>query len=108
MPPKGLLNTDEIISLCGETQAVLGNAIEPGWKEVLDSIVDILESLKPKFFLKTNPAVPITNACKNDAAALKELAVAGNTAAIPDAIDKFKSDMEKLLGLAKMEGIIIT
>ena len=108
MPPKGLQNTDEIISLCNDTQAKLGDAIEADWKEVLDSVVEILEGMKPKFFLKTNPAVPVTNAIRKDAAALKELAEAGNAQGIPDAVEKLKGSMEKLLSAAKMEGIIIT
>jgi hypothetical protein len=108
MPPKGIINTDEIITMCDETQSVLGDAIEPGWKEVLSSVVEILEGMKPKFFLKTNPAVPITNAIKKDASALKEAAVAGDTQAIPGAVEQLKTSMEKLLKAGKMEGIIIT
>jgi len=108
MPPKGLQNTDEIIAFCNDTQNSLGDAIEADWKEVLDSVVGILESMKPKFFLKTNPAVPVTNAIRKDAAALKELTEAGNTQGIPDAVEKLKMSMEKLLKAAKMEGIIIT
>jgi hypothetical protein len=108
MPPKGLQNTDEIIALCNETQSTLGSAIDPGWKEVLDSVVEILEGMKPKFFLKTNPAVPITNALKKDAVALKETAETGNNGAFPEALEKLRTGMEKLLKAAKMEGIIIT
>ena len=108
MPPIGVQNTDEIIALCNETQSVLGSAIEPAWKEVLDSVVQILEGMKSKFFLKTNPAVPITNALKKEAVALKETAEAGNAGAFPEALEKFRTVMEKLLKAAKMEGIIIT
>ena len=108
MPAKGVQNTDEIIALCNETKSVLGSAIEPAWKEVLGSVVEILEGMKPMFFLKTNPAVPITNALKKEAAALKETAEAGNTGAFPEALEKFRAAMEKLLKAAKMEGIIIT
>jgi hypothetical protein len=108
MPPKGIQNTDEIINLCNETQTVLGNDLKAEWKEVLDSVTEILEGMKSKFFLKTNPAVPVTNAIRKDAAALKEAAEAGNHTDVPAALESLRSDMEKLLKSAKMEGIIIT
>lgn len=108
MPPKGLQNTDEIINLCNETQALLGSDLKAEWKEVLDSVVEILEGMKSKFFLKTNPAVPVTNAIRKDAAALKETAEAGNLTDVPAALESLRADMEKLLKSAKMEGIIIT
>lgn len=108
MPPKGIANTDEIIAMCNETQTVLGEVIEADWKEVLTSVVEILEGMKSKFFLKTNPAVPITNAIKKAATALKDAATAGDIAAIPGALEQLKSSMEKLLKAGKMEGIIIT
>ena len=108
MPPKGIMNTDEIIAMCNETQTVLGEVIEADWKEVLTSVVEILEGMKSKFFLKTNPAVPITNAIKKAATALKDAATAGDIAAIPGALEQLKSSMEKLLKAGKMEGIIIT
>ena len=108
MPPKGIQNTDEIITCCRDTEAILGSDIEADWKEVLESVVEILEGMKAKFFLKTNPAVPVTNAIKKSAASLKEAAEAGETAAIPSSLEKLRADMEKLLNAAKMEGIIIT
>ena len=108
MPPKGIANTDEIIAMCNETQTVLGEAIEAEWKEILTSVAEILEGMKSKFFLKTNPAVPITNTIKRDATAVKDAAAAGDTQAMPDALEQLKSSMEKLLKAGKMEGIIIT
>jgi hypothetical protein len=108
MPPKGLANTDEIIAICGEITNALGDAVEPAAKEVLDSIVEILEGMKPKFFLKTNPAVPVTNALKKAAAALKDTAEAGDSQAVPGAIEQLRTSMEKLLKAAKMDGIILT
>jgi len=108
MPPKGIMNTDEVIAMCNETQSVLGDAIKPEWTEVLTSVVEILEGMKSKFFLKTNPAVPITNAIKKAATALKDAAAAGDTGAIPGALDQLRTSMEKLLKAGKMEGIIIT
>jgi len=108
MPAKGVQNTDEIIALCNETQSALGSAIEPAWKEVLDSVVEILDGMKSKFFLKTNPAVPITNALKKDAVVMKEAAETGKADAFREALEGFRGSMEKLLKAAKMEGIIIT
>jgi hypothetical protein len=108
MPAKGVQNTDEIIALCNETQSILGSSIEPQWKEVLDSVVEILEGMKAKFFLKTNPAVPVTNVIKKEAVALKETAESGEAGAFPGALERFRAAMEKLLKAAKMEGIIIT
>ncbi len=108
MPAKGIQNTDEIIALCYDSQAALGDALKPEWKEVLDSVAEILESMKSKFFLKTNPAVPLTNVLKKSAVTLKEAADGGAVDSFGDALDKFRADMEKLLKSAKMEGIIIT
>lgn len=108
MAPKGIQNTDEVITLCNESQAALGSNLKQEWKEVLDSVVEILEGMKSKFFLKTNPAVPITNNLKKSAVALKEAADSGDAGTFQEALDKFRSNMEKLLKAGKMEGIIIT
>lgn len=118
MIAKGLQNAEEISTLCREIATLIGTEIKPAeinpaetildWKEVLESVADVLDNLKSKFFLKTNPAVPITNACKKDATAIKDLVVSKDLTRIPEALDKLKSDMEKLLKGAKMEGIIIT
>ncbi len=72
MLPKGIETANAIIEACQLTLAGLGST-DPEWKEVLQSIIEIMEDLKTKFFLKTNLAIPITNASRKDATELKSL-----------------------------------
>lgn len=108
MIPKGIQNADAIIQACKETLAGLDATANAQWREVLESVISVTEDLKGKFFLKTNLAVPVTNACRRDAAELQSLVAGGDLTGFPEALDKLRSDMEKLLKQAKMEGVIIT
>jgi len=67
-----------------------------------------MEDLKTKFFLKTNLAIPITNASRKDAIELQSLADKHDLSRFPEVLARFRDNMEKLLKQAKMDGVIIT
>ncbi len=108
MVPKGIENADAIIEASRQTLAGLDSTANPEWRECLESVISALEDMKTKFFLKTNLAIPITNACRRDAAELQSLAVGGDLARFSQVLDRLRGNMEKLLKQAKMEGVIIT
>lgn len=107
MIPKGIDNADTIIDACKLTIARLDEAEQEN-KEVLQSAIDILGDMKKKFFLKTNLAIPPTNACKKDAIELQSIVEGGDLTNFPELIARFRGNMEKLLKHAKMDGVIIT
>jgi len=107
MIAKGMENTNAIIEACQLTLASL-DSVDPESKEVLESIVEIMEGLKINFFLKTNLAIPITNACRKDATELQSLVQKRDLSCFPEVLTRFRGNMEKLLKQAKMEGVIIT
>ncbi len=107
MIPRGIENANAIIEVCQLTLAGLESA-DPEWKEVLQSVVEIMEDLKTNFFLKTNLAIPITNACLKDATELQSLVEKHDLSCFPEVLARFRGNMEKLLKQAKMEGVIIT
>jgi len=107
MIPKGIETTNAIIEACQLTLAGLDSA-DPEWKEVLQSVIEIMEDLKTKFFLKTNLAIPITNACLKDATELQSLVENHDLSGFPEALARFRGNMEKLLKQAKMDGLTIT
>ena len=107
MIPKGIENADAIIEACRLTLAGLVSA-EPEWKEVLQSVISAIEELKTKFFLKTNLSIPISNACRKDAAELQSLAEKQDLSDFPETLARFRGNIEKLLKQANMEGITIT
>ncbi len=107
MIPKGIENANAIIETCKLTLAGLDLA-EPEWEEILQSAIEIMEDLKTKFFLKTNLAIPITNASRKDATELKSLVEKRDLSCFPEVLARFRGNMEKLLKQAKMDGVIIT
>ena len=107
MIPKGIENADAIIEACKTTLAGL-NSAEPEWREVLDSAVAALEELKTVFFLKTNLAIPVTKACRKDAEELQAIVEKKDLSGFPETLARFRSNAEKLLKQANMEGITIT
>lgn len=107
MIPKGIENANATIEACKLTLVGLDSA-DPEWKEVLQSIIEIMEDLKTKFFLKTNLAIPITNTCLKDATELQSLVDKHNLSCFPEVLARFRGNMEKLLKQAKMDGLIIT
>ncbi len=114
MIPKGIENTEAIISACRQTVTALGSSselsssAETGWIDVLESVDKALEELKTKFFLKTNLAVPITNACLRDTKELEDLAGRGDLDPFPEVLERFRINVTKLLKNAQMDGITLT
>ena len=107
MIPKGIENANAIIEACQLTLTGLDSA-DPESKEVLQSVIEILEDLKTKFFLKTNLAIPITNASRKDAIELQSLVEKHDLSSFPEVLARFRGNMEKLLKEANMDGLIIT
>jgi len=107
MITKGIENANEIIEACKLALAGLDSA-DQEWREMLQSVIMIMEDLKTKFFLKTNLAVPITNACRKDAAELLSLVEKHDLPRFPEVLVRFRDNMEKLLKQAKMDGVILT
>jgi len=107
MIPKGIENANAIIEACKLTLAGL-DSTDPDWKEVLQSVIGIMEDLKTKFFLKTNLAIPITNASRKDATELQSLVEEHDLSRFPEVLARFRGNMEKLLKDAKMDGVIVT
>ena len=104
---KGIENANAIIETCKLTLAGL-DSTDPEWKEVLQSVIEIMEDMKTKFFLKTNLAIPITNASRKDATELQSLVEKHDLSCFPEVLARFRGNMEKLLKEAKMDGVIIT
>ncbi len=107
MVPKGIENANAIIEACKLTLAGLDSG-DTKWKEVLQSVIEVMEDMKTKFFLKTNLAIPITNASRKDATELQSLVEKHDLSRFPEVLARLRGNMEKLLKQAKMEGIIIT
>ncbi len=107
MVPKGIENADAVIEACKLTLAGL-DPVDPEWKELLQGIIKVMEDLKTKFFLKTNLAIPITNASRKDATELQSLVEKHDLSRFPEVLARLRGNIEKLIKQAKMEGIIIT
>ena len=107
MIPKGIENANAIIEACKLILAGLDSA-DLEWKEVLQSVIEIIEELKTKFFLKTNLAIPITNTCRKDIAELQSLVEKHNLSCFSEVLARLRGNMEKLLKQAEMDGLIIT
>ena len=108
MVPKGIENADAIIDASRQTLEALDPSANPEWTECLESVIDIMGDMKNKFFLKTNLAIPVTNACRKDAVELQSLAAKHDMDSFPKAVERFRGNMETLLKRAKMDGVIIT
>lgn len=108
MLPKGLQNADAIIEACNSTLAGLGDKAEPDWKETLGTVTSTMETLKSQFFLKTNLAIPVTNACLKAATEVQSLAAGEDLSGIPDALTRLQTSLDKLLKQGKMDGIALT
>jgi len=107
MIPKGIENADAIIASCKLIIKGLDSQ-EPEGKEVLQSVIDILEDMKKKFFLKTNLAIPTSNACKRDIIELQSIVEGADLSRFSEVMSRFRGNLEKLLKNAKMDGVIIT
>jgi hypothetical protein len=106
--PKGIENAEAVMEACRATLASAGSSQDEELRRTLESIVSAIEGLLGVFFLKTNPAIPVTRDCRRDAEELRGRAQAGQAAESKATLERLKTNMEKLLKAAKMEGVIIT
>ena len=107
MLAKGIENADAIIEACRLTLSGLGSA-DPEWEKVLQSVIEIMEDLKTRFFLKTNLAIPITNTCLKDAIELQSQVEKKDLSNFPDVLARFRTNMENLLKQSQMDGLTLT
>ena len=108
MLPKGLLNADAIIEVCKKTLQDLGEKAKPEWKETLNNTVATMEDMKGKFFVKTNFAIPVTNALLREVNGAQSVAASGDLSKMPEAIAKVKAGLDNLVQRGKMDGVSLT
>jgi hypothetical protein len=108
MQPKGLLNAEAIIEGCKKALLTLGDGAKPEWVETLNSTVSTLEDMQGKFFLKTNFAIPVTNALLKDLNGVQSIAMSGDLAGMAEAITRVKTGLENLVQRGKMDGVSLT
>jgi hypothetical protein len=108
MPPKGVENVEAIIKACQTTVEALNADEQPEWKAWLNSAIEVLDEMKGKFFLKTNPSIPVTNKCRKDAEELQAIASGGNSDEFEPVFKRFRENMDTLLKRSSMDGVIIT
>jgi len=108
MKPKGVENVEAIIAAYQKTVEALESDNDKAARDWLSSAIGVLGQMKDKFFLKTNPAVPVTNRCRKDAEELQAAATGGDKAKFAQAWEQLKKDMDDLLKRSSMEGVIIT
>lgn len=77
-------------------------------KAALSQLMGTMAEMKEKFFMKTNPSIPPTVACKKAVTALEETAGKGNWPGFGEAFATFQRDVEALVQKAKMEGTTLT
>lgn len=108
MLPRGLVNADAIVAACNKTLQVLGDKAKPEWVDTLKNTAAMMEDMKSKFFIKTNFAIPVTNALLKDVNGVQSIASSGDLAAITEAIARVKASLENLAQRGKMDGVSLT
>lgn len=105
-------NIEHTLAACQRVLATLdgaGGAVDPpATKTALSQMMDTLAEMKEKFFMKSNPSIPPTVACKRSVTALEELVSTGKWAGFGAAFATFQTDVEALVQKAKMEGTTLT
>ena len=108
MQPKGLQNADAIIETCKKTLTNLGAGAKPEWKTTLENTIATMEDMKGKFFIKTNFAIPVTNALLKNATEVQSLTVRGDASKYPDAFARLGESLQNLINRGKMDGVSLT
>jgi hypothetical protein len=108
MPPKGVDNVEAIIKACHTTIEALNTEEQSAWKAWLNSAIEVLDEMKGKFFLKTNPSIPVTNKCRKDTEELQAIATSGDFEGFEPVFKRFQENMDTLLKRSSMDGVIIT
>ena len=116
--PKGQENVDKLIEICRDMGTKFGSLSFDGnvdggnASEQMKGIIEGLEDISGKFFLKSNPSIPPTNACLKSAVALSEVLQAyeegKDSTGVQTALDNFLKSFESLAGKASMRSTVIT
>jgi hypothetical protein len=105
-------NLDAALAACQRVLDGLdgaGGGVDPtATKAALAHMMETMEEIKEKFFMKTNPSIPPTVTCKKSATQLEELVGKGDWVGFGSAYTKFQGDVKTLVEKAKMEGTTIT
>ncbi len=108
MIARGVQNADAIVKLMNKAISDLGGKAKPEWQAAMKSVVATFEDMKGKFFIKTNFAVPPTNAVLKDATELGTLAAKGDLTKFPEALTRLQSSVDNLVKRSKMDGVSLT
>jgi len=116
--PKGQENVDKMIETCRDMISTFGNMSFDGnvnaekATEQITGIVEGLQEISGKFFLKSNPSIPPTSACLKSAGALAEILRAyeegKDSTKVQVALDSFIKAFESLAQKASMRSTVIT
>jgi hypothetical protein len=101
-------NLEATLAACQRVLAALDGVDAAATKTTLVQMMETMTEIKEKFFMKTNPSIPPTVACKRGATQLEELVGKGDWTGFGAALTKFQSDVKNLVEKAKMEGTTIT
>jgi hypothetical protein len=111
MPAKGEENLKSTMDTCSRVLAGLDKVTTEGvsvWKSELEQIAKTLQGLEGKFFFKTNPSIPSSNACRKDAVQLEELQQKGDWSTFAATLPRFRQNVETMVKKAEMPGTVLT
>jgi hypothetical protein len=105
-------NLEATLAACQRVLAALdgaaGEVDRAATKASMVQMMETMAEIKEKFFMKTNPSIPPTVACKRGATQLEELVGKGDWTGFGAALAKFEGEVKNLVEKAKMEGTTIT
>ena len=108
MITRGVQNADAVIKSVNKALSDLGEKAKPEWQASLKNVIATFEDMKGKFFIKTNFAIPATNAVLKDATELGILAANGDLAKFPEALSRLQASVDNLVKRSKMDGVSLT
>jgi hypothetical protein len=116
--PKGQENVDEIIDTCRDIIATLDNLSSAGnvnvgkATEQITGMIEGLQEISGKFFLKSNPSIPPSTACLKSArelsGVLQTYAGEQDSTKFLTAMENFNMAFESLAQKASMRSTVIT
>lgn len=116
--PKGQENVNEIINTCRDIITALDNVSPAGnvnverATEQITGMIEGLQEISGKFFLKSNPSIPPSTACLKSvrelAGILQTYAGEQDATKFLTAMENFKTAFESLAQKASMRSTVIT
>ena len=116
--PKGQENVDKIIETCRDMISTLGglsfdgNVTVEKATEQITGIIEGLQEISGKFFLKSNPSIPPSTACLKSAGELAGIFQAyeegQDSTKVQTALENFIKAFESLAQKASMRSTVIT